>query len=160
VLKISAAHLQKIQTHGESTYPEECCGLLLGKLKGDVKIVVEVLATENSWDGETDETGYAIANSPQGESTKRNRFRIAPIEMLNAQKDARARQLDIIGVYHSHPDHPPEPSECDRAIAWSRYSYIIVSVQQGLACNIICWTLDQNHQFQPEEILTLSPAPN
>jgi proteasome lid subunit RPN8/RPN11 len=89
--------------------------------------------------------------------------------MLKAQKDARDseallrsadRNLDIIGIYHSHPDHPAVPSEFDRAIAWSQYSYIIVSVQQGKACDLKSWSLDDDHQFQPEEILTLSQEPD
>jgi proteasome lid subunit RPN8/RPN11 len=80
--------------------------------------------------------------------------------MLKAQKDARDRNLDIIGIYHSHPDHPAVPSEFDRAIAWQRYSYVIVSVQQGKTCDLQSWSLDDNCQFQSEEILTLSPEPH
>jgi proteasome lid subunit RPN8/RPN11 len=77
--------------------------------------------------------------------------------MLQAQKDARDRHLDIVGIFHSHPDHPAVPSEFDRAIAWQRYSYIIVSVQQGQACDLKSWSLDDDQQFQPEAIITLSP---
>jgi proteasome lid subunit RPN8/RPN11 len=80
--------------------------------------------------------------------------------MLKAQKQARDRNLDIIGIYHSHPDHPAVPSEFDRAIAWQQYSYIIVSVQQGKACDLKNWSLDDDHQFQPEEMLTVSPQAN
>jgi len=76
--------------------------------------------------------------------------------MFKAQKDARDRNLDIIGIFHSHPDHPAVPSEFDRAIAWQQYSYIIVSVQQGKAWELKSWSLDDNHQFQPEELLTVS----
>jgi proteasome lid subunit RPN8/RPN11 len=157
VLKLHSHHLQAIQTHAESTYPEECCGLLLGQRKGDAKTLIEVLATENSWDDEAADAFESIEGSAELESSKRSRFSIAPIVMLKAQKDARDRNLDIIGVYHSHPDHPAVPSEFDQAIAWSQYSYIIVSVQDGLACDLKSWSLDDDHQFQPEEILTLSP---
>lgn len=73
--------------------------------------------------------------------------------MLKVQKEARDRQLDIIGIYHSHPDHPAIPSEFDRLCGWQAYSYIIVSVLQGKARDVLSWSLDDNHQFQPEEIV-------
>ena len=142
-----------MQTHAESTYPEECCGLLLGNLRGDVKTLVEVLPTQNSWGDDGVDDFQAIESSAQRKSSKRNRFSIAPKVMLQAQKDARDRTLDIIGIFHSHPDHPAVPSEFDRAIAWQQYSYIIVSVQQGKACDLKSWSLNDEHQFQPEEIL-------
>ena len=142
-----------MQTHAESTYPEECCGLLLGHLRGDVKTLVEVLPTQNSWGDDGVDDFQAIESSAQRKSSKRNRFSIAPKVMLQAQKDARDRNLDIIGIFHSHPDHPAVPSEFDRAIAWQQYSYIIISVQQGKACDLKSWSLNDEHQFQPEEIL-------
>jgi proteasome lid subunit RPN8/RPN11 len=160
VLKLYSHHLQAIQNHAERIYPEECCGLLLGQRRGDVKTLIEVLPTENSWDDEAADAFQAIEGSAQLESSKRSRFSIAPVVMLKAQKDARDRRLDIIGIFHSHPDHPAVPSEFDRAIAWQQYSYIIVSVQQGKACDLKSWSLDDNHQFQPEDILSVSPQPN
>lgn len=148
-----------MRTHAESIYPEECCGLLLGKLTGDAKTLIEVLPTENSWgdDADTEDVFSASESSSQRKSSKRNRFSILPKVMLFAQKDARDRHLDIIGIFHSHPDGQPVPSEFDRAIAWQQYSYIILSVQQGKACDLKSWILDEDHQFQPEEILTISP---
>jgi proteasome lid subunit RPN8/RPN11 len=142
-----------MQTHAESTYPEECCGLLLGNLRGDVKTLVEVLPTQNSWGDDGVDDFQAIESSAQRKSSKCNRFSIAPKVMLQAQKDARDRNLDIIGIFHSHPDHSAVPSEFDRAIAWQQYSYIIVSVQQGKACDLKSWSLNDEQQFQPEEIL-------
>jgi proteasome lid subunit RPN8/RPN11 len=144
-----------MKSHAESTYPEECCGLLVGQRSGDTKTLIEVLPTENSWGGEAEDTFQSSEGSAQRKSSKRNRFSIAPIVMLKAQKDARDRNLDIIGIFHSHPDYPAVPSEFDRAIAWQQYSYIIVSVQQGKACDLKSWTLDDDQQFQPEEILTV-----
>ena len=155
VLKLYAHHLQAMKSHAESTYPEECCGLLVGQRSGDTKTLIEVLPTENSWGGEAEDTFQSSEGSAQRKSSKRNRFSIAPIVMLKAQKDARDRNLDIIGIFHSHPDYPAVPSEFDRAIAWQQYSYIIVSVQQGKACDLKSWTLDDDQQFQPEEILTV-----
>ncbi len=152
VLKLYSHHFQAIQAHAESTYPEECCGLILGKLSSGTKTLIDVIPTENSWDTEAFDAFQAIEGSAALESSKRSRFSIAPDVMLKAQKDARDRNLNIIGIYHSHPDHPAVPSEFDRAIAWQQYSYIIVSVQQGKACDLKSWSLDDNHQFQPEEI--------
>jgi proteasome lid subunit RPN8/RPN11 len=146
-----------MQAHAETTYPEECCGLLLGQMSGDVKTLIEVLPTLNSWGDELADDLLAIESSAQPKSSKRNRFSIAPKVMLQAQKDARDRHLDIVGIFHSHPDHPAVPSEFDRAIAWQRYSYIIVSVQQGQSCDLKSWSLDDDQQFQPEAIITLSP---
>lgn len=160
VIKLNSHHFQTIQTYAERIYPEECCGLLLGQRSGDTKTLIEVLPTENSWDDEVADAFQAIEGSAQLESSKRKRFSIAPVIILKAQKDARDRNLDIIGIFHSHPDHPAAPSEFDRAIAWQQYSYIIVSVQQGKACDLKSWSLDDAHQLQPEKILTIEVRKN
>lgn len=144
-----------MQTHAESTYPEECCGLLLGHLSGESRTLIEILPTENSWGEETAVAFQSVDGLSKQKSSKRNRFSIAPQVMLKVQKEVRDRNLNIIGIYHSHTDHPAVPSEFDRVIAWPQYSYIIVSVQQGLACDLKSWSLDDNHQFQPEEIHTI-----
>ncbi|MBD2740046.1 M67 family metallopeptidase [Coleofasciculus sp. FACHB-1120] len=158
VLKLHPHHLQAIRIHAESTYPEECCGLLLGKLAEDGKTVVEVMPTQNIWNAEAVEAFQEIEGSAKLGSDKRDRYAIAPEDMLKAQKQARGASpspLDIIGIYHSHPDHPAIPSEFDRACAWSVYSYIIVSVQQSKAGDLRNWSLDDAHQFQPEEMITV-----
>lgn len=155
VIKLNSHHLLKIRIHAESTYPEECCGLLLGQRRGDMKTLIDVLLTENSWNDEVADTFQDIEGLAQHSSSKHRQFSIAPSVMLKAQKDARDRNLDIIGIFHSHPDHRAVPSEFDRAIAWQQYSYIIVSVQQGKACDLKSWSLDDAHQFQPEKILTV-----
>jgi proteasome lid subunit RPN8/RPN11 len=148
VLKLFPEHLQTISTHAETTYPEECCGIVLGYLTSEGKTVVEVMPTKNAWNAET------AADFP-GEDTsfsKRRRYAIAPQVMLQAQREARERNLNIVGIYHSHTDHPATPSEFDRQCAWQEYSYIIVSVQSGKASDIKSWTLDDSHQFQQEAI--------
>ena len=152
VLKLSTEHLQAICAHAASTYPEECCGLLLGKLTQDSKILVEVIATQNIWSTEAAQISAIEAIEP---TTKRSYYEIPPEDMLKVQKQARARGLNIIGIYHSHPDHPAIPSEFDRVYAWQQYSYIIVSVQQGKADTLHSWLLDDDHQFQLEEIVTI-----
>ena len=154
ILKLSTEHLAAIRAHAESTYPDECCGLLLGKLSQGSKTLEEVVATENAWSVQAAESFPAIDAIELG-SNKRHHYTIAPEVMLRAQRQARDRQLDIIGIYHSHPDHPAMPSEFDRVYAWYQYSYIIVSVPQGKAGTLKSWSLDNNHQFQPEEIVTI-----
>ena len=163
-----------METHAERVYPEECCGLLVGKLDvpsedalGEYasskdngyadrqKRLVELIELENKWtaDIETD-----IADlSQESTYTKQRRYWIDPKDLLNAQKFAREKGLSIIGVYHSHPDHVAVPSECDRQLAWPEYAYIIVSVQKGKAVDLKNWALNANHQFEPEAI-RLSPS--
>lgn len=157
ILKLHSHHLQRMQTHAEDTYPDECCGLLLGQLQGTVKTLIEVLPTKNAWDTEAVEAFQSVESSVHPSATKRNHFTIAPEVMLKVQKEARDRNLNIIGIYHSHPDHPAVPSDFDQAIAWQQYSYIIISVQQGIASDLRSWSLNDNHQFQPEDILTVEP---
>lgn len=93
--------------------------------------------TENNWSG-----------------NRKNRFSIVPEVLLQAQKSDRETQLDIIGIYHSHPNHAAIPSEIDRQLAWSGYNYLIVSVVSGRAINLQAWQLDEREQFQ--QVKTLS----
>lgn len=149
VLQLLPKHLQTIYTHAETTYPEECCGIILGNLTSEGKTVVEVMPTENAWNAET---AAELPGDDTLDYSKRQRYAIAPQVMLQAQKEARDRKLNIIGIYHSHTDHPAIPSEYDQKLAWQEYSYIIVSVQNGKASDMKSWTLDDNHQFQQEVI--------
>lgn len=150
VLEIYAHQLAAIRRYSESTYPDECCGLLIGKICQNRKTVVEVKATKNVWNAEAAE--FFVDDIA---ATARSHYTIAPETMLAVQKETRDRNLEIIGIYHSHPNHPAIPSECDRIYAWQQYSYIIVSVQQGEACDLNNWSLNEQHQFQPEEIIVL-----
>jgi proteasome lid subunit RPN8/RPN11 len=154
ILQVSPQLLTQICRHAEQAYPDECCGLLMGRLDtADHKILVEVLPTENAWDEETAKTFESLETSEKPLTTTERRYTIAPEVLLNAQKQGRECQLSIIGIYHSHPNHAAIPSEFDRVCAWLGYSYIIVSVQQGKATDIQNWCLDQQHQFQPEAMI-------
>jgi proteasome lid subunit RPN8/RPN11 len=144
-IEISTTQLQIIYHHAETIYPEECCGILLGRLARNTdndKIVVEIIPTINAWEGSTDKISR----------TKHSRYIIPPQEILQAQKRAENLQLEIIGFFHSHPDTVAIPSECDREQAWEVYSYPIISVIQGKVQSIASWTLDDDRIFQPEEI--------
>ena len=106
----------------------------------------------NHWSSEDVSAEYAGIDL-----TKNRRYTIDPRDMLRSQKAAREKGLNIIGVYHSHPDHVAEPSECDRAQAWPEYAYTILSVQQGKTADVRNWSLDSDHQFQPEA-MEVSPS--
>ncbi|AEP13587.1 Mov34/MPN/PAD-1 family protein [Chloracidobacterium thermophilum] len=128
-----------IRAHGEADYPYECCGLLLGTFAADGrKTTVEVMPISNA----------------REESAKRNRFLITPQELMRGERYARSRQLDIIGFYHSHPDHPAVPSGYDLDHALPMYSYVIVSVAQGRAGEVQSWELEADRsRFNPESIV-------
>ncbi len=139
---ISAEHRKIICNHAESVYPEECCGILLGKIMGISKTAVEVIPTINAWrKPESDEVNRS----------KNNRYSIDPHDIFTAHKRARELHFDIIGFFHSHPDYPAIPSMCDRSQAWEVYSYPIISVINGKVREIKSWVLDGDGIFQLEE---------
>jgi proteasome lid subunit RPN8/RPN11 len=117
VLRFSKSHYDEIRRHGEETYPHECCGILLGTSADDVRSVRAVIRCGNT-----------RTDSPQ------NRYNIDPRELVRAQREAHERDLDIIGFYHSHPDHPARWSKTDFEEAhWIGCSYVITSVEKGMA---------------------------
>ncbi|MGB3238041.1 MAG: M67 family metallopeptidase [Geitlerinemataceae cyanobacterium] len=156
ILELYDQHLQQIRDRAEFAYPHECCGLLLGRSNEGEKILVEVWETENVWDEESDVKFQLDSDESNCDDrtsfTSERRYTISPETLLAAQRYARDRQLEIVGIYHSHPDHPAVPSECDRQWAWQHYSYTIASVMQGKTVDIQSWQLDDDRQFQPEEI--------
>ncbi len=149
-LVMSAAHLHTIYSHAEHIYPEECCGILLGKIDAESKLVVEVIATINTW-----EAAASVDNlntSDDSNQTKHSRYTIDPRDIFAAQKRGRELQLQIVGFFHSHPNTAPIPSTCDRDRAWQVYSYPIVSVMQGKVNSMSSWVLDGEGSFQPETV--------
>jgi proteasome lid subunit RPN8/RPN11 len=117
MLKIHNKDYAEIRRHGEETYPHECCGVLLGQMDDDVRTVTS-----------TARCGNTRTDSPQ------NRYHIDPKELVRIQREGRARNEDIIGFYHSHPDHPAQWSQTDLAEAhWIGCSYMITRVAQGKA---------------------------
>ena len=156
MLNIQPLYVQQIYQQAEKTYPEECCGLLLGLIEQNIGWVKEIYPTPNSWIASNDIESidsHRHLSQTQQTLSRRNRFSIDPKQLLQIQKEARERQLNIIGVYHSHPEHEAIPSVFDQAIAWPEYYYIIVSVQQGKGKDILCWQLNDNHQFQSVEMV-------
>jgi proteasome lid subunit RPN8/RPN11 len=149
---ITAAQLKIIYNHAESIYPEECCGILLGKIAGLSKITSEVILTINAWAQTTLAGNLEVTDELEISNTKTNRYAVPVEDIFQAQERGRDLQLEIIGFFHSHPDCPAIPSHCDREQAWEIYSYPIVSVIQGKACDLQSWVLDSNNMFQSEQI--------
>jgi proteasome lid subunit RPN8/RPN11 len=117
MLKIGRKEYEALRQHGEETYPHECCGLLLGRTNGDERVVASIARAGNT-----------RTDSPH------NRYNIDPKDYIRIQKEGRERGEDVIGFYHSHPDHPARWSPTDLAEAhWPGYSYVITSVEQGKA---------------------------
>ncbi len=150
LLRLSPQHVEAIRSHGEREYPAECCGILLGRADGEQKVVSEAVPVRNLRHDPQRAQELLPLNVP-GRESERNRFLIDPRDQLRVEKDARARQLDVLGYYHSHPDHPARPSEYDREHAWPWYSYVIIGVEQGEAKDFSAWVLtDDRSQFTPE----------
>jgi len=117
MLRIRRKEYEAVRQHGEETYPHECCGVLLGRVDDDVRIV----------------TSIARAGNTRTDSAH-NRYNIDPRDLIRIQREGRERGEDIVGFYHSHPDHPARWSPTDFAEAhWFGCSYVITSVEKGKA---------------------------
>jgi len=152
VLKLSQRQIELIRRHGARGYPNECCGILLGQADGERKQVREVVALKNLRQ-EPEEAQELMPLDSPGRESERNRFLIDPQEQLRVEKDARARGLDVLGYYHSHPDHPARPSNYDREHAWPWYSYVILAVEASEPKDLASWVLAHDRsRFEPEHL--------
>jgi len=135
MLEIAQEVLSQIHKHGEDAYPEEGAGFLLGN-EGKVQQI------------------FPLPNSRE-DAARHNRYLITPEDYLKAELTADRLGLSLIGVFHSHPDHPNRPSEFDREWAQPYFSYIITSVQSGKALESRSWRLAEDRsQFIEERIQT------
>ena len=144
MLKLRPNDYDEIRRHGEQTYPHECCGVLLGVIDDDSR---EVRATVRC--------GNTRIDSPQ------NRYNIDPRELVRVQREARERDLDIVGFYHSHPDHPAQWSQTDLAEAhWLLCSYVITAVEKGSSARtnsfVLSGSSEEDKRLEPEEITVLT----
>jgi len=143
-LSISTRLAERIRKHGAETYPHECCGALLGRdagLGGDRKGPREILDC------------LPLVN--RRDDSPNNRFSIAPMDVIEADKVAQSRGMDLIGWYHSHPDHPAKPSEYDRNHAWPWFSYVIVSVRAGVPEEMTSWRLNEDRLEYAQETIEI-----
>jgi proteasome lid subunit RPN8/RPN11 len=132
-------HLKAIEAHGESAYPHEGAGFMLGRTDGDAVIVEALLPLHNRREAEA----------------RHNRYELSPQDFLRAEQDAARRGLSLVGVFHSHPDHPARPSEFDREHAWPNFSYLITAVGKGNAGVTRAWRLREDRAAFDEDLLEI-----
>ena len=143
MLEIDAALLADIHRHGEEAYPEEGAGLLLGSAEGERKRVKKLVALTNA----------------REDSARHNRYLLTAEDFMRAEDEAARDGLDIIGVFHSHPDHPNHPSDYDLEWAMPWLSYLITSVQVGQSLESRSWKLSYDRSHFVEEIIVPVPQP-
>lgn len=135
-LVLEPRHVDAIRRHGEADYPREACGLIGGTAEGARKVAVTIVPLRNGRD-----------------DTPNNRYFIDPDAFRRVWDKLDRDGLEVIGVYHSHPDHPPAPSAYDREHAWPWFSYVIVEIRRGRAGDHQSWVLaDDREAFALEEI--------
>jgi proteasome lid subunit RPN8/RPN11 len=139
-LVLDARHAAAIRRHGEADYPAEACGLIGGAVEGggDRKVAVQLVPLAN-----------------QRSDSARNRYLIDPESFRRAQERLDRDGLEVLGVYHSHPDHPAVPSAFDREHAWPWLSYVIVAVAGGRAGELQSWVLADDRAGFAAEAMTI-----
>jgi proteasome lid subunit RPN8/RPN11 len=138
-LRLPGALADEIRHHGEAAYPAECCGALVGRVEGAAK---EVLRLSPAVNRRTDDP---------------HRYLIAPDDLRRLEREVREAGQEIVGYYHSHPDHPARPSAFDAEHAWPWYSYLIVRVDRGRGADMASWMLDDERPLMhPESLDVLS----
>ena len=157
-IKASKQFLDQIRSHGEESYPHECCGFLLGTREDQVNIVKGLFRARNEWPDSEQDGGLISEADPVAKSTRkespRNRYLITPQQWIQADAYARECGLGIIGYYHSHPDHPAVPSGFDLDHScWPSESYVIVSINDGKAATLNSFNKPDYDAFEQEEII-------
>ena len=141
MLKLSARCLEAVRRHAEREYPRECCGLLVGRIVdgGRTREVSETYEVENVFE----------------EGERHHRMAIPPLEYARAERLFSGRGLGVVGNYHSHPEHPAEPSRFDleNLAPWPTMSYVIVSVRGGESKELRSWELAADRsRFEEEQV--------
>lgn len=131
----------RIVEHVTVAYPNEACGFLVGFDSPTRRTVTEAIRSDNVWDNPS-ERGY--------------RFAISSTQQMQLERSLVGTGKSLVGFYHSHPDHPALPSEFDREVAWTFYSYLILRVNNGQVQEIKSWVLDHSQQFVEQSIQPLS----
>lgn len=162
MLRLDAGAADQIRREGAAGYPNEICGLLTGRIDGEIRMALQAWPMTNSWDKAEARAGIVRPdqNPPGGEPGadawgahgRERRFVIEPSEMMQAMMRARKEGLEIVGVYHSHPDHPAAPSVFDRDAAWPEWSYLILSVADGRPDQMRSWVCSGDGPFLEEEL--------
>ncbi len=135
-LSISIAARRLMIEDALRTFPDECCGFMFGTETEEIRTIRAVTVVDNSKEGD-----------------KRRRFEIKPTDYLHAERYAEDNGMTLLGIYHSHPNHPSIPSEHDRVAAQPYFSYAIVSVYERQFRSLQSWQLNEEQQFEEETIL-------
>ena len=141
MIHINQHLVNKMLKESKTAYPHECCGLLVGNSNDSRNVVHEVYPVEN-----------------KNKVRAVDRYEIDPKEFDRIDREATKKGWNITGIYHSHPDHPAEPSAFDKecACVWTEYSYIIISVKEGVDDDLRCWHFDSGKQEIEEEEVKIS----
>ena len=129
MIRLTRSQLMSLAGHLEAAYPNEACGLLVGRREGDLDLVAEARPVPN-----------ATA------ARRGDRYEMDPAELLAAERAARAAGASVLGVFHSHPDGAARPSPVDLERAWDGYVYLIVSIREGRAGEWNCWILKEKER--------------
>ncbi len=135
-LEINSEALERMQKHAEATYPNECVGFFYGNENDTVRFIEQAAEVPNSKEGD-----------------QRRRFEVHPKDYMKAERYALEHDTTLLGVYHSHPEHPAIPSEHDLKVAQPFFSYIIVSVKGGKSVKVRSWQLNDKNVFEEEVIV-------
>ena len=139
-VSLSAEHLRAIEAHGEAAYPAEGVGFILGRVNGETVLVEALLPLPKRREA----------------AAQHNRYELSPQDFMRAELEAAQRGADVVGVFHSHPDHPAEPSAFDREHALPNFSYLITSVMEGRAGVTRAWRLrDDRRAFDEDQMATV-----
>jgi proteasome lid subunit RPN8/RPN11 len=137
MIEVDLEPWEKMTAHAESTYPNECCGVMLGHIDGERKSVTLAQPLENV--------------SPGSQAA---RYELRPEDLLNADREARRQNLDLIGIYHSHPDCDAYFSETDLKNSCPWYSFVVLSVQQGKFHHANSWLPNaEQTESEKEELI-------
>ena len=135
-LLLAPRHLAILHRHARASYPAECCGFLVGRVRGTAKVIARVAPARN-----------------EAAESSRHRYLISPQAYFHAECDARGRGLTVLGFYHSHPEAAAEPSEEDRTRALPGLSYVVVAVRGGEPGELRSWVLAEDRmRFDPEPL--------
>jgi proteasome lid subunit RPN8/RPN11 len=135
--------VKKIERDAEHTYPDECCGFLLGESNDTRYVILDCMAIEN-----------------RQEENRRRRFLITPDQYRLAEEVARSSNHELLGFYHSHPDHPAAPSAFDTEHALPWFIYLILSVTAGKATTLTAWQLEESRaQFREQPMVVDHASP-
>lgn len=135
MIRIESEALQIMANDSKTAYPDECCGFMYGRQEGDERVITMALPIDNA----------ATEN-------RKRRFVISPMDYMKGERYAVENDLELLGIYHSHPNHPAIPSEHDRVAAQPFFSYVILSVMEDGVKSVRSWLLNEDEQFDEEQV--------